>query len=38
LRGLVRDAEDENQDIYPDARKEDFGGPLEENVLKLKIE
>jgi hypothetical protein len=37
LRGLVRDAEDENQDVYPDAREEDFGEPLEKNVLKLEI-
>jgi hypothetical protein len=38
LKALVRDAEDENQDVYPDAREEDFGEPLEENVLKLEIE
>ena len=38
MKALVRDAEDENQDVYPDAREEDFGEPLEENVLKLEIE
>jgi hypothetical protein len=38
LRGLVRDAEDVSQDVYPDAREEDLGEPLEENVMRLEIE
>jgi hypothetical protein len=37
-RGLVRDAEDEGPDLFPDAMEEDFGVPLEENAIRLEVE